>query len=151
VIYFIKSHQYVKIGYTDDLWNRLRHISTGCPEPILLWIEEGEKDVEKFYHKMFAAEHFNKEWFHFTDRMKDFIGRRVGNHYRDVSLKDERVREGDLAYCYRGDGSGALGYVDDDYNNGSVVLELVNGYPYGWLEEFKENTLKKVVGYGCQA
>lgn len=66
VVYFIgpKRGDLVKIGYAADLVSRLRHLQTGSPVKLeVLAAIAGGLDLERTYHRQFAAHRLHGEWF----------------------------------------------------------------------------------------
>ena len=73
----------LKIGYTDNLENRLKAYLTTNPDFILLQTREGDTSLESYLHKKFEKYRYkdSKEWFyynqeiidHFQDEVEDFI------------------------------------------------------------------------------
>ena len=73
----------LKIGYTDNLENRLKAYLTTNPDFILLQTMEGDITIESYLHKKFEKYRYkdSKEWFyynqeiidHFQDEVEDFI------------------------------------------------------------------------------
>ena len=73
----------LKIGYTDNLENRLKAYLTTNPDFILLQTREGDIGLECYLHKKFEKYKYPKgnEWFyynqeiidHFRDEVEDFI------------------------------------------------------------------------------
>lgn len=73
----------LKIGYTDNLENRLKAYLTTNPDFILLQTREGDITIESYLHKKFEKYKYkdSKEWFyynqeiidHFQDEVEDFI------------------------------------------------------------------------------
>jgi hypothetical protein len=74
MIYFIRSQEFVKIGYTDDLNVRLPQLQTGNPHSLeLLLIHPGDIKVERELHSAFAEFHYSNEWFTLSEEIKEFI------------------------------------------------------------------------------
>jgi hypothetical protein len=72
VIYFIQAESGpIKIGYAGSvraIHVRLGLFQTGHMEPLsLLGYVEGDKSVEREYHRMFAADRLRGEWFRYSD------------------------------------------------------------------------------------
>lgn len=77
MVYFITYEnlpQFVKIGYTDDMAQRVRQYSTYNPSPVVvLKTEDGGREEEKLFHKRFSQYRTNGEWFFLTNEIKDYI------------------------------------------------------------------------------
>jgi len=60
-VYYLEVGDFLKIGYTRDLWRRMREYP---PNAVLLAREEGTPDDERALHKRFAAYlESGREWF----------------------------------------------------------------------------------------
>ena len=54
----------VKIGYSRDIGRRFRVLQTGYPVRLfLVAVVPGGSEVERQYHRRFAAHHLRGEWF----------------------------------------------------------------------------------------
>ena len=82
--YFMTLGEYVKIGMTKNLYQRISTGSTFLPPGAILvgvipakgWGPEGE---ELRAHRKFVNERIGvREWFHWTDEMLEYIGERGG-------------------------------------------------------------------------
>ena len=74
-VYFIKSGDLIKIGYTGDLEERKRNIQVNNPTVVeVLKTIPGGYPEEQQLHQKFA--HLNKlgEWFYSTQELLNFIG-----------------------------------------------------------------------------
>lgn len=73
ITYFIQSYcgDYVKIGKTRNIYQRLEKLSVASPMPLkLLGItDENEADM----HVLFAHYHFRREWFVLTEEVKQWV------------------------------------------------------------------------------
>lgn len=71
VTYFVRSGQYVKVGYTINLTKRLSDLQMGSPHTLeLLGVtDENECDL----HVKFAHYHFDREWFVLSDEIKEWV------------------------------------------------------------------------------
>lgn len=77
-VYFIecKKDEVVKIGYSQDPFNRLRHISRGAGPPLTMrYIRPGTRTCERILHKKFAEYRFDGEWFEVRGSLKEYIDR----------------------------------------------------------------------------
>ena len=69
-VYFIQdSHTgYIKIGWADDPYRRLKNLQTGCAgKLILLGAFEGTVQDEHQHHKLMNNNHVRGEWFNDYD------------------------------------------------------------------------------------
>lgn len=74
MIYFIRSQEFVKIGYTDDLNVRLPQLQVGNPHNLeLLLIYPGDIKVERELHSAFSKFHHSNEWFVLSEEIEQFI------------------------------------------------------------------------------
>lgn len=75
-IYFILAEGAgrVKIGWSSDMRTRFDFFATSSPFPLtVLHLITAPKDQERFYHRRFAHLRVHKEWFLYTDELKEFI------------------------------------------------------------------------------
>lgn len=71
MIYFIKSKNHVKIGYSKNPEERLAELQTGNPIRLkLLATFPGDAKTEKGLHEAFAKYHWQGEWFRFDGHLK---------------------------------------------------------------------------------
>lgn len=86
MIYFIRSGEYVKIGYSDNPLGRLRQVQTGNPiEAELLAVCPGGKDDEAAIHGAFQQHRVSGEWFRATPRL-DALIEKVSHDHPEVQL-----------------------------------------------------------------
>ena len=70
-IYVLRSDNLVKVGFTDDLRQRVQSIIAAVPVPVeFVGHMPGGRDVEAHLHERFAAHRFSGEWFVETDQMR---------------------------------------------------------------------------------
>lgn len=63
-LYIIRCLQYVKIGTTKDLTERLRTIKSGNPFPLeVLYYGVNEGMSEQYWHDVFKHKHHSGEWY----------------------------------------------------------------------------------------
>lgn len=73
-IYFIRSGDFIKIGFSKNTDYRMRHLQIANPHPLELVIEiEGDKMIENYLHLILKREHHRGEWFHFNETVARFI------------------------------------------------------------------------------
>lgn len=123
-VYFMKCEQYVKIGSSTDIKERLADLSTGNPFPIsILAVLEGSQKTEKELHKKYADYRLksNSEWFHLSSEiLKDLT---VIGAVKDFSkISDQRPEWGDLVLITSGPYSGTIGEYDDDEEDNAIVI-----------------------------
>jgi hypothetical protein len=90
VIYFIGTPcgEYVKIGYTRDLYPRFSTIQTGTPHDLaILFVIYGDRELEAKLHYQCGSDRVRGEWFRTTDRVRAVMdeARTVAIDY-DVAL-----------------------------------------------------------------
>lgn len=74
LVYFIRSGDAVKIGFTKSLGKRLAGLSTGmAAAPVVLLAQAGTVADERSYHKRFAASRIRREWFHLEGEVDAFL------------------------------------------------------------------------------
>jgi len=70
-VYFIKSSDMVKIGFSTDVVNRLSNLKVGNPfGSRLVAAIPGTEDTEAYFHKMFAEYRSQGEWFRIDGLLK---------------------------------------------------------------------------------
>lgn len=75
VIYFVRSGDAVKIGFTSDLEARLRVLRTDTAGEIeLLAVMEGDRREEARLHADFKHLRIKREWFRAEEELLAFIG-----------------------------------------------------------------------------
>ena len=74
MIYFVKHTAYVKIGFTNDIRNRLSQLQISCPVKLeLLGLIKGDEEYETVLHKKFKHLSSNGEWFNYTQELEDYV------------------------------------------------------------------------------
>ena len=74
MIYFIKHTEFVKIGHTTDISNRLNQLQTNCPvKLIVLGLIEGNFNDEKLHHQKFRHLCSYGEWFEYKIELSQYI------------------------------------------------------------------------------
>ncbi len=69
-IYVLRSETLMKIGFSEDLPNRVRSISAAIPLPVVfVGHMPGGREVEAHLHQTFSASRFSGEWFVETPEM----------------------------------------------------------------------------------
>lgn len=73
-VYFVYCAGRIKIGYATDVAARMFGIATSSPFPIrLLLTIRGDLEDEQNYHKRFASDRANLEWFDLSDDLRAFL------------------------------------------------------------------------------
>jgi hypothetical protein len=75
-VYFIlaKTSQMIKIGFSRDPQKRFTDLSTGSPEPLVLWgTVPGSFGAEALLHRRFNHLRIKGEWFKATDEVFEHL------------------------------------------------------------------------------
>lgn len=77
-VYFIKSLDYVKIGFSKNVKDRIRSLQTASPVKLeLIGYLEADKRFENTLHKKFkkfrSKQGNRHEWFHLNDEINSYI------------------------------------------------------------------------------
>ena len=85
----------LKIGYTDNLENRLKAYLTTNPDFMLLQTREGDTIIESYLHKKFEKYKYkdSKEWFYYNQEIIDYFQDEV----------EDFIDEGILLECIKKD------------------------------------------------
>jgi DNA-binding XRE family transcriptional regulator len=74
MIYFIKHTEYITIGYTNDIQNRLSQLQVSCPVRLkVLGLIDGLLEDEALHHEKFKHLSTSGEWFKQTSELDKFI------------------------------------------------------------------------------
>ena len=98
-IYFIRSGDFVKIGFSTNTQYRMTHLQIANPhEPELLFEIEGDKLIENYIHLVLKGHHHRGEWFHLNEAVAYFLndlslGVDVDAARTDMELRIMRVAE----------------------------------------------------------
>ncbi len=102
MIYFIKAHDRIKIGYANDPSKRIPSIQTSSPfELEVLLIIDGNYEKERELHQKFQIFRKSGEWFEFSEPIKKFLS--------DNSREDRKYE---------------FGFVSEDYAGNEQILTL---------------------------
>lgn len=95
MVYLIKSGNYLKIGYSQDVKKRLQHYTTHNPDIVLLDTIEGDESMEKMLHNLCKEFRLNnkQEWFHLNPFIID-----VWNSLKDSEFIEIHKSEIDIDY-----------------------------------------------------
>lgn len=65
MVYYVKCKEYIKVGFTTDIKERLNSAKTFNPfDIVLLKVTEGSMEDERRIHKVLEAYRHKGEWFH---------------------------------------------------------------------------------------
>ncbi len=84
MVYFVSQGNKVKIGFTNNIKQRMKNIKTSSPLSLkLLGTIDGDRNVEKELHLKFHQYKDNLfgEWFQWSDEIRDYINQ---NNQMDV-------------------------------------------------------------------
>lgn len=73
IVYFIRQAGLVKIGYTNNPYERFRHLRHDHGHFGIWWACLGNKATERNYHQQFANYRIYGEWFRFAGELEDFL------------------------------------------------------------------------------
>jgi hypothetical protein len=78
VVYFARSKDLIKIGFSTDVHGRMSTLSTAVPTEITLLLTlPGTRHFEQRLHRRFKAHRVNGEWFRASPEILEFITSRV--------------------------------------------------------------------------
>jgi len=151
MIYFIGNDEYIKIGYSSNPIDRINCIAEGVPFKISIHaIIEGDEAQEKYMQQLFEKYHVNREWFSFSDEIKEFITQqkllaeerqqKKRNKKFFGYLKQLRLQAGYTLYSLGREMDMHPTWVDDlerNYERGSVQLKRLVKYLDAIGYEFK--------------
>lgn len=99
-VYFIKPVSLpgpIKIGYSNNIKNRLKALMQWSPLPLeVLAFVPGDRKLEYFLHQFFASTNSHQEWFHPSEFLLDVIRRvSAGEPLKSViaGLPNQEARE----------------------------------------------------------
>lgn len=73
-VYFLSAGDYIKIGYSETIHQRINQLQTGCPFKLeLVSVMPGTMKTEKMLHNKFNKHRYNNEWFEFCLEIREFI------------------------------------------------------------------------------
>lgn len=74
MLYLIKDTDFLKIGYSSNIEERMKEYATHNPSYELIGVREGDKEFEKFFHNRFKEFRLRNEWFEYKDIIvEDFL------------------------------------------------------------------------------
>jgi len=132
-IYVLRSDNLMKIGFSDNLRNRVQSIISTVPVPVeFVGHMPGDREVEKHLHKIFAEQSFSGEWFVETEQMRDFFATILiprlppPEPAAQVKRTVERASTADLSEKVRQE----AGYKWPTKSKAEIVIELAKDL--GW-------------------
>jgi hypothetical protein len=97
MIYFIldQTHQAIKIGFTQNLKQRIRGLQWGTlSKLILLGSMEGDRRTEERLHVRFAGLHISGEWFRETPELRVFLAQACAGGEETNDISDQPAKDG---------------------------------------------------------
>lgn len=92
-VYFARSGDVVKVGWSQSPTRRVRAIATSAPAPVrLIGIVRGTRDDEAELHRRFADAHAHGEWFWFTPDIEGAITWLCDEGEQRTARTGERLR-----------------------------------------------------------
>jgi hypothetical protein len=86
-VYFFVNEDYgfCKIGYSKNPLGRINELQTGCPFSLrILGFIEGDRKIEKKFHKRFWANRTRGEWFRYEGKLKQFCKDTFNGYYDEA-------------------------------------------------------------------
>lgn len=75
-LYMIRAGDFIKIGVSEDVQDRIKHIQYNCPLTVeLIYHGVGEASDEKFWHQVYSHRHHRGEWFNFKKGQDEESGK----------------------------------------------------------------------------
>ena len=82
-----KEHGICKIGFTNNVFKRVKSIQTGCPYPLEIFcVIHGSMETEKKLHYKYKSLRLNGEWFKYENPLKESI-ENVESVIKDLFIK----------------------------------------------------------------
>jgi hypothetical protein len=78
-VYFVECHEFIKIGFAEDVTHRFKFINQASPFPCrpLAYLPAPDRDsakaIEREWHHRFAGLHERHEWFRAVQRLREAI------------------------------------------------------------------------------
>lgn len=99
MLYLIKSGNYIKIGYSENLEKRLQSYNTHNPNYQLIDTIEGNEDLEKTLHHLCKEFKFKNEWFHLNQFIIDIWNKLKTSNFISIdSFTNEPINELNVDY-----------------------------------------------------
>lgn len=88
LVYFARSGDLIKIGFTGDVRSRMFRLQASSPAPVeLLATVPGGREIERFLHQMFRENHMHGEWFKPDETMLAMVERFRVDGNRNIERK----------------------------------------------------------------
>lgn len=95
MLYLIKSSDYIKVGFTKNIRNRMKAYNTCNPDYELLDLVEGTEQDESDFHMDIHRYHYRGEWFYFNQEIIDLWNHRFDRKVY-IKLKQEDLSKENL-------------------------------------------------------
>lgn len=97
-IYVLRSDNLIKIGFSDNLRQRVQSIISSVPVPVeFVGHMPGGIDLEAHLHERFAAHRFSGEWFVETDEMRAVFEAILTPRLPEQEKEDSRKKRADAS------------------------------------------------------
>lgn len=115
MLYLIKSGDYYKIGYTDNMYIRLKDYRTHNPDIHLIGMKEGTLEDENNYHKEFSDYIIHGEWMQIPNEKVEQL-KKVFTKIEIIPIHKESKKLSDFPKYKT--------YTEKDINKESVDLKV---------------------------
>lgn len=95
MLYLIKSSDYIKVGFTTNIKNRMKAYNTCNPDYELLDTVEGTEQDETNFHMDISKYFYRGEWFYFNQEIIDLWNRKFDRKVY-IKLKQEDLSKENL-------------------------------------------------------
>ena len=131
MIYFIRSGDFVKIGFSHAPWRRLSELQTGNPTPLkMLAIMHGDERVEVELHGRFSADRVNLEWFRLSPDIQTLI---ESHKHTAIRLRPSTVGKWRIEYNRRATGGGYIYHWLYRFGSGTNRATVYGGMVQEWM------------------
>jgi hypothetical protein len=129
MLYLVKSGDYLKIGYTDNVYKRIRQYNTYNPDIEVLSIRFGNEEDEKKLHELLSEYNYKLEWFHYNNEVIDtFINYQCDSINANFDLADLYM----VLKSIKG--------VTDPVKFDKIVIPTIDKYTLFDLDNYMSNT-----------
>lgn len=107
MLYLIKSGDYIKIGFSNDVVNRMKSYKTCNPDFEILDIQTGSEYDEKRWHDLLLIYKHRGEWFHFNQEILNLWNQQYGSNIHietkedKLKLKEDHLTDKETSLLYR--------------------------------------------------
>lgn len=96
MLYLIEDRDYLKIGFTIDMKNRMNSYKTTNCYATLIDTKPGTRIDEKELHRLCEPHHYTREWFHNTQEVRDIWNNYIPDFYstyKDLDIQNNEAIE----------------------------------------------------------